>query len=228
VLLRSLFARKVGPLDLPTQAGRVIVDPVACWALGRWNRSQRPLDERPVQLFVRAERRDVAPRVVMARLGETVESFLQRCGTPSEGRQVIVNGMLAGEEVDPHSAVVAADTESVAVRARPEPEEPAACIACGWCLDHCPTALNPIGLYELSLKTDAAKLQRASPARMTNARESLYCLGCGLCSYVCPTRLPLMQGVLELQALAVRTAGTSVVPRTVDPGNAPPPGRTRS
>lgn len=219
MFLRALFGRKIGPHELPTQANRVIVDPVACWTLGRWVRLNLPLTARPVQLFVRSDKRDVAPRVVMGRLGETLEVFLERYGLHSQGRQVIINGMLAGEEADPSTTTIAADTESVALRARPEPENPTACIACGWCLDHCPTALNPIGLYELSRTTDAGTLQRASPARLTTARESLHCLACGLCSYVCPTRLPLTQGILELQALALRTAGAGAAPRAADPAD---------
>ena len=204
VLLRTLYGKKVHPHELPTTANRVIVDAVACWGLGRYLRTRVAMTERPVQLYVRGTERRGDSRIVMGKVGESVESFLERARVSIVQREIIINGMMTGELMGPEGARIGADTEAISVRVRPETEEESACIACGWCLDHCPTALNPVGLFELARKTDATVLERASPARFTSARESLNCIGCGLCSYVCPTRLPLMQEILNLRDLATR------------------------
>jgi electron transport complex protein RnfC len=127
-------------------------------------------------------------------------------------RQVILNGMLAGEEVDPALATITPWTDSIAVREPPVCETPHPCIACGWCVDVCPTSLIPIHLFELANKaqhfiatapitpTGGGGLPTTpDPLRARPAREALHCIGCGLCSYVCPTRLPLTHQTLRLR-----------------------------
>jgi Na+-translocating ferredoxin:NAD+ oxidoreductase subunit C len=139
-----------------------------------------------------------APRLVMGRLGETISRFCQRYQIDVARRQVIINGMLSGQEVDPTVARIASDTEAVAVREPVEIERSSACVACGWCVDVCPAELTPVHLMQWAQK---ASEKAAGPALLRSAavREALHCIGCGLCSYVCPTRLPLMQEILRLQ-----------------------------
>ncbi len=206
VLLRSLYGKEVPPGDLPTRAHRMVVDVVSSWALGRYMRTGEKMTRRPVQLFVREESHKREPRIVMAEIGETVAALLERHTIAWASRQVIVNGMLAGRHVDAATTPIAADTESIAVRQQPAEETASPCIACGWCLDHCPTGLNPVGLYELSRKASGRDTDQRVPLGLqTSSRESLFCVGCGLCSYVCPTRLPLMPQILQLQTLVART-----------------------
>jgi electron transport complex protein RnfC len=232
VLLRTLFGTRLGVDALPPRVGRVIVDPVACWGLGRWLRTGQAMDERPVQLFVEGA---ADARLVMGRPGETVAAFCERYGVdtavpppsppnggmPGGRRQVIVNGMLAGEEVDPAGAVIETWTESVAVRPAAAPEPAAACIACGWCVDVCPTALTPVRLLELGRRiptgvevAHGATAKRGGAVvallKSREARESLHCIGCGLCSYVCPTRLPLTQETVRLRVRVAAAGGRSV------------------
>lgn len=59
-----------------------------------------------------------------------------------------------------------------------------ACIACGWCTEVCPTALQPAGLYELA---------HDQPQSHSLNDELLWCIDCGLCSHVCPSAIPLAQ-----------------------------------
>ena len=113
-----------------------------------------------------------------------------------------------GEEVDPVHFRVQADTDSITVREVPVAETPSPCFACGWCVDVCPTALNPVNLLDLAEHAQHAAGGTESAAiaallRSHEAREALHCVGCGLCSYVCPTRLPLTQQTLRLRTWVV-------------------------
>jgi Na+-translocating ferredoxin:NAD+ oxidoreductase subunit C len=203
ILVRTLFGKKLAVKALPTALGYLVVDPVTCWALGRYMRNGQRFTERPVQLFMP----ECGPRLVMGRLGEKLEEFCTRhevvCKV--ESMQVIVNGMLAGREANPQTTRIEADTDSVALRAPMAAEPPAACLACGWCVDVCPTGLTPVHLMEL-----ARRLPEGSAARWRSAREARHCIGCGLCSYVCPTRLPLMEETLRLRERVAAAAPPAV------------------
>jgi electron transport complex protein RnfC len=106
--------------------------------------------------------------------------------------QVILNGMMLGQE-GREGDLVTGMTEAVSVREAVGNEWPTPCIACGWCVDVCPTALTPVHLMQLNHRPSAATL------RTKDAQEARHCIGCGLCSYVCPTRLPLMEQVVSLR-----------------------------
>jgi len=173
------------------------VDPVACWAIARWLRWGLSFSERPVQLFAGEE-----PRLVMGQIGETLEGFLERYRVKTMGMEFIVGGVMSGERVQPGATRIEAWTESVAVREQTREAEPTPCFGCGWCLDVCPTELNPVALLDLSERGEKG-------AKSGDAQEARHCIGCGLCSYVCPTRLPLMKGTLRLKSLVegLRDAG---------------------
>jgi len=203
VLLWSLLGLKLPVGELPTRAGVVVVDAVTLWAMGGFVLEGLGLVSRPVEVFCT----DQQARVVVAPLGMALEDLLKQCDAEAKGmnRQTIVNGMLAGMEVDAGRSVVEMETASVSVRARPMAEESSGCIQCGWCVDHCPTGLTPVRLHDL------ARSERG--AASDEAGEALHCISCGLCSYVCPTRLPLMAEVVRLGGLVRAQRGI--------PGTAP-------
>ncbi|MCL2645847.1 MAG: 4Fe-4S dicluster domain-containing protein [Phycisphaerales bacterium] len=120
-----------------------------------------------------------------------------RLGSSHAAKQVILNGMLAGQQIDPLQTTITSATESISIRDLPAAEISAPCFACGWCVDVCPTELNPVTLFEIARQTQQASSEPHTP----QAREAIHCIGCGLCSYVCPTRLPLTQETLRLRNL---------------------------
>jgi electron transport complex protein RnfC len=197
------------------------VDPVACWFLGRFLHGETSrFTERPVQLFIQnRSNNSSSARLVMGRIGETVADFCRRFSVDLLNQQVILNGMLAGQDVDPDTARILTSTESVAIRPTVATELPSACLACGWCVDVCPTGLTPLRLMELAQRVpvgadvvrpsnETSGTAEAVPLlRSRAARESLHCIGCGLCSYVCPTRLPLTQETLRLRLRVLAATG---------------------
>lgn len=191
LLFWTLLGKRLHVHALPSTRDWLMLDAVTCWALGRHLRGGLPFDQRPVQLFDE----EAEPRLLMARLGEPLPDFCRRHGITRDlpATQIILNGMLAGTLAAPDFRITG-DTESIALRQPAQREEPTPCIACGWCVDVCPTGLNPVALLEL------AQQAAQSPRLPRAARESRHCIACGLCTYVCPTRLPLMQQVLDLRA----------------------------
>src|SRR5262249_36492210 len=108
-----------------------------------------------------------------------------------------------------------AATESIAIREVPAYEVSAACLACGWCVDVCPTALTPVRLMELSQKIPDTTLPSAPtpPAPLPPPPpESPHCIACRLCSYVRPSRLPLPPETLRLRALVERAPSEAQCP----------------
>lgn len=194
VLLRTLAGKHLPVGAPPTESNRMILDPVALWALGRYLRAGLTFDRRPVQLFLP----DEAPRLVMATIGESLRACCNRHAIGIDRRQVLVNGMLAGTLAD-RDDLIHGDTESISLRDIPMAEVPAPCISCGWCIDHCPTGLNPVELLQLA---------QAGKTISSAAAEARHCIGCGLCSYVCPTRLPMTPNVVALRN-TLTSGGTS-------------------
>ena len=196
VLFWTRLGQRLPVGALPTRAkgsarGRVgltlLVDPVTLWALGGLAQGEMAILERPVELFAMGQ----TPCVVKATLGVPLADLLTRHGFEIRGKQCIVNGMLAGVEMDPQCAAVEPATALIALRDFPMMEKPSECFQCGWCVDHCPTGLNPRSLSLLAMAKGGTSAREAA--------EALSCVGCGLCSYVCPTRLPLAQDVLGLR-----------------------------
>lgn len=203
MLIWTLFAKRLPVGRSPVRVNRMIIDPVTCWALGRYVRRGERFARRPVQVFA-PSRAHPDPRLVLAEIGESLSLLCERLRIPLLNRQVIVNGLLSGEEVDPVHFRVGPDTESITVRDKLIAERPSPCFACGWCVDVCPTSLNPVNLLDLAERAQNAAGGTDTPAigallHTREAKESLHCVGCGLCSYVCPTRLPLTQQTLRLR-----------------------------
>ena len=162
---------------------------------------------RPVQLFGRTDKAGTA-LMVMARIGETIAALCDHHHLKTAGMQVIVNGMLAGEEVD---ADRGARRTLHRKRFRPRNSLGGTSDALLFlrvvrgCLPH---RIEPRESVDVGGRAAAATAEPKPSSGRRNfapgeARESMHCIGCGLCSYVCPTRLPLMQRTLRLRGWVV-------------------------
>ena len=187
ILTRCLTGTVLSPASLPSGRDIVVLDPVTCWVLGRFLRWGRATT-RPVQVFVSGRE----PRLAEARVGQRVADFLRTLGIAPDTQECILNGMLAGEWIDPERTAIRWDTELISLRP-PAAHEPAVdCIRCGWCVVACPVGLNPVSLLA------AARIHDGLP--VGDRREAVACIDCGLCSYVCPSRLDLAATIRTLRA----------------------------
>jgi len=187
MIVHALTGRAVAPGTSPAEKGVIVVDPVACWMLGRTLITGKAPESRPVQVFVTGSE----PRICAGRMGEKVTEFLRRAAISMQGWQCIHNGMLAGTLLDLRSDYIQSWTESISLRPKPDPEPVTDCIRCGWCVLLCPTSLNPAALFAAP---DAPR-----GAALALQREAHGCIDCGLCSYVCPSRLPLTPTIKSIR-----------------------------
>jgi electron transport complex protein RnfC len=201
VLLRVLLRRILRVGGLPTEVGAIIVDPVTLWAIGRHKLHGELFTQRPVQIFRQGQEPEVIVVPLQTALPELCPDALDH------GTQTILHGMLAGTLADPYTTRITSDLETISLRPTPPQENPSPCIECGWCVDHCPTALNPAELYHGIMGLD--------PRAAKTLSETDHCIGCGLCSYVCPTRLPLAQTIRPLHNARVAAAARTEHPTPV-------------
>ena len=205
VLLRVLCRRSVLNYAAPAAAGLLVVDPVTCWALGRAAAGEARFTHRPVQVVVQG----LEPVLAMARIGEPLRDLFTRLGFPTADMECIAGGMLSGQLVNPADAVIEPHTDVLALRPSPRPEPSADCIGCGWCVQACPTALNPAAILA------EAGMRAAMP--LAHLYEAVGCIDCGLCTYLCPSRLPLAAtiGNIKRSLTAIPAAQAAPAPSSL-------------
>ncbi|NNM85424.1 MAG: hypothetical protein HKL96_06695 [Phycisphaerales bacterium] len=186
VLLHRLGINNSDISESPAARGRLLVDPVTCWAIGHLLAGEKHITHRPVQVFVQGRE----PQMLLLRIGEPVAALMEQFGEALSAVECIANGMLAGKRLNPATDCIEASTEMLSFRSAPLTENTTDCIRCSWCVHACPTGLNPAALLA------AAQVKATMP--VVNPTEAFGCIGCGLCSYVCPCRLPLSQTIVQM------------------------------
>lgn len=197
ILLRALLGIKLKDHESPSQYGVVLLDPITCWMLGCWIETGTRPNWRPVELFTH----NAMPVVIAAPLGESLAKILAAAGIEYQDQQCVINGMMAGDLVDPLSMVLEPWMQMISIRPPPTVEKPVDCIRCGWCVSACPVGLNPAGLM--------AQVRVIDSLPAVSSQEASACITCGLCSYVCPSRLPLAVtiGGMKHDRVAAHTHG---------------------
>jgi electron transport complex protein RnfC len=120
-----------------------------------------------------------------------VRDLLRTIGVWGTGLRVWAGDLMARRECPP-DAVLSASAELVlhVADAADESAIPSACVRSGWCIEYCPTQVQPAALLEAAQRRD-----------MTLAEEAgLHaCIDCGICTYVCPSDLPLAAAIRTLR-----------------------------
>lgn len=172
----------------PVEQGVMMITPWTAIRIGRWFTLRRFDLLRPVFL-ARPDRQELltghyampgAPLHTLADdlSGAVVDAGRVLSGDPMTGRPIR----------DP--AIVPVDQTLVTVLGQTPVRQVESCINCGWCLDVCPTRLDPV------------RMMRAAERRVDDAwlwDQLPWCIDCGLCSYVCPSAIPLTQTFSRVQ-----------------------------
>ena len=192
LLAHSLLRRRLRPGGLPTEAGAVVLDAIAAAAVGAAIAGRWPT---AVPIAVRDHRRDLSVLAV-ARRGTTAADVLLYLGLTharDAADAVVRAGDFLRDTAIPPEAVLDGEEVVLHVAAPAAAADPDPCVRCGWCLEICPTGVQPPALLDAIESADAAAAMRGGAGA---------CVGCGLCSLVCPSRLPLRRVSLAARDLA--------------------------
>jgi Na+-translocating ferredoxin:NAD+ oxidoreductase subunit C len=186
VLLHTLLERRLRPGRLPVEQGVLLLDACAAVAIGKYVLHGQPMLEVPLAVRDHIRHRT---HFLSAPVGMPLENICEFIGIPANdvllrGGDFLRDQMLAANSV-------AGPGELVVHVASPEiPSNPDPCVRCAWCIDACPTRIQPAGLLEASQRNDL-------PLAESFGVEA--CIECGICSFVCPSRLPLLASIRRLR-----------------------------
>ncbi len=185
ILARLLFGCQAAE---PISDSIVIIDILTCMAMGMAAEQAVRFSHRPVQIFIAG----IPPRVIWSPIGARVHDVFVQAGIDPGRMECIANGMMAGSAVDMGTAAIHGATETLSLRSFPAAELQVDCIRCAWCVQSCPTSINPAALFAASAMVDCVGVG--------DPKSALACIGCGLCTYVCPSRIPLAAVIQELRS----------------------------
>ncbi len=186
VLLYTLTKRRRQPDESPAQHGVLLLDAVAAIAVGYLALHGRPLPAIPLAVRDHLTGRSYFLAVVPGTHLAHICTFL---GLPWQTPVFRVGDFLR-DVVLPSTAVVGPGELTVHLSATDASINPDPCVRCGWCMDACPTRVQPARLLEAAQQNDLSLAKRFGLHA---------CIECGICSYVCPSRLPLLKAIRKLK-----------------------------
>ena len=186
MLVHGVLERKLRPGRLPTEVGVIVLDAAAAIAVGRFVLLNEPMTHVPVALHDWRQRKT---RYAVAPIGISVAEVLQKLKIPSD--HLSIRGGDSLRDLRITSDAVVSGSELVIHLSDLEPaNNPDPCIRCGWCVEVCPTRVQPAGVLEAAQRNDADLAERMGISA---------CIECGLCSFVCPSRLPLLGAIRKIK-----------------------------
>jgi electron transport complex protein RnfC len=187
MLLHGVLGRRLKPGRLPVEQRALVLDAAAAIAVGRAATREQPMLQVP--LAVRDHLRQQT-HFLVAPIGMPLREVLRQCDVPAHVDVTLRRGAVLRENEMGGQAVVAGG--DLIVHLMPRQLTPTAdpCIRCSWCMESCPTRVQPAGLLEAAQREDMEMAQRYGLDA---------CIECGVCSYVCPSRLPLLKGIRQMK-----------------------------
>jgi Na+-translocating ferredoxin:NAD+ oxidoreductase subunit C len=185
LLLYSLIHRKLSPASLPPARSAIVLDADAAVSLYRYAR--RPMPDLTI-LGIRDHLR-ARSHFLLTHTGTLLADLLD--GLDIRDREIALRGGDLLRDVRlPREAVVGGSELAIHISPPEFPINPDPCIRSGWCMDACPTLVQPAHLLEAAQRQDR---------RMAEHAGIDACIECGLCTYVCPSRLPILQSIRYLK-----------------------------
>ena len=122
------------------------------------------------------------PQNVEVCVGTPVNYIVQQIGGYKDdvAQGVVLNGgPMMGGSVPQDTFVITPYTNAITVLEKvDQPAMP--CLKCGYCIEYCPSGLQPVKMMMAEKAGDAEKLQKL---------EVMRCVTCGMCSYICPSKI---------------------------------------
>jgi electron transport complex protein RnfC len=182
LLLHKLLQRRLPAGALPTDRQVLLLDGAAAVAVGRLALHGQPMRTLPLAARDHVRRLTYLLRVPV---GITVGQVCAVLDTPLGAAQLRVGELLRQLDVSPESTFDVGEL-TLHISAADRPAAPDPCIRCGWCVDACPTGVQPAFVLEAAQHRDRVLAEKYGLGA---------CIGCGICTYVCPSRLPLLRAI---------------------------------
>jgi electron transport complex protein RnfC len=198
LLIYTLLRRRLRPGRSPVEQGVLMLDGVSAIAVGRAAAREQPMLQTPVAV---RDHLGSKSHLIAAPIGASVRDLFDHLALPLAGNTVLRGDVLRDQPL-PADAVVAGGELSLHLLPTTLPSIADPCIRCGWCVQTCPTLVQPAGLLEAAQRRDLDLAER-------DGLDA--CIECGICAYMCPSHLPLLQGIRALKAMR-RTAATADLP----------------
>jgi Na+-translocating ferredoxin:NAD+ oxidoreductase subunit C len=189
LMLYSIADRRLRPGTLPATQGVVLLDAPAAWAVGQAMAGEANRFT-PVAVHDHLQHQT---HFVSVPIGTRLDDLCQALKIPTLG-VIFRGGDLLRDIRIPAQAVLGGGELTIHITARELPNNPEPCVRCGWCLDACPTRVQPAAILDAAQRQDRVMAEKAGIHA---------CIECGLCSHVCPSRLPLLEAVRHLRRYPV-------------------------
>jgi Na+-translocating ferredoxin:NAD+ oxidoreductase subunit C len=193
LLLYTMLNRRLRPHRSPAELGTIVLDAAAASAVGACVRRNQPMKSIP--LVLRDHDRGET-YFIHAPVGITCGQLLDHLGLLNVGDEqpesapILRSGDVLRDQRITLDTKLGAGELLVHLSTQPKSLNPDPCIRCGWCLEACPTRIQPATLLEAAQHEDMDLADRAGLGS---------CIECGICQYVCPSRLPLLHGIRALR-----------------------------
>jgi electron transport complex protein RnfC len=199
LMVYALLGRRLRPGRLPTDQGVVLIDAAAAVAVGRYALLEERMLHTP--LVVRDHVANQSFYLTVP-VGALLSEVFQRIALGTQGRLTHVGDLLRNVRVSSDSIIGGGELMFHSTYL-PAPVNPSPCIRCGWCVDSCPTRVQPAIALEASQREDVDLAEHAGIEA---------CIECGICSYVCPSQLPLLEGIRRMKVTLKDAHGDSAQP----------------
>lgn len=186
LLLHAMLKRRLKPGRSPGDQRVFMLDAAAAIAIGRCASRGQSMLRVPLALRDHTRRRT---HFLIAPVGISLREVLKQCDIPADGMTLRRGALLQQNDVS-IDAIIAGGELTVHVMPHQVAALPDPCIRCAWCVESCPTRVQPAGLLEAAQRGD---LELARQYGLDS------CIECGVCSYVCPSHLPLLQAIRILK-----------------------------
>lgn len=168
---------------LPIEAGCIVSNVTTAIKTAQAMRTGLPIVEKIVTVSGDGIK---SPCNVLVRVGTPVSYLVELCqGYTTENIQLIAGGPMMGNAITNDNFVITASDNGLTVLKYQEVKS-MACLRCGACVDHCPSAIMPVNINNAEKTKNVDRLLKLN----VNA-----CIECGMCTYVCPSKLDVTEGV---------------------------------